>query len=301
MNVDRKKKSNSKSRKILGILFVLPALILVIISRVYPFIWNFVISFFKWDLFSKIKWVFVDNYTNMIKDTVLKRAVNNSLYMGIVAAVIGVLLGMILALMIYRMRKTEGAIYRTVFFIPSMLPQAVVGLLFVFILNPDMGLLNNFLRQIGLSNLEHAWLSDKKVVLITISVISGWKLTGLSMMLFYTAINSLPHTFFESAQIDGIGYLRQIYYIIIPLIKPTIQLTTMLCILNTFKAYDLVAVLTNGGPGTYTTIVPMHMLTVGFTYNEFGRSGAIAMLFALMVTAVMYIFNKLLKGEVYEY
>jgi len=293
--------SNIKSGKLLGAFLLVPAVLFVLFTKIFPFMWNLVLSFFEWNSMSEMKWIFLKNYKHMLEDPFLLKSIYNTIYIGVASAVIGVLLGLSIAVFIYRMRKIEGAFYRTVFFIPHMLPLAVVGLLFVFILNPEMGLVNSFLRLIGLKNLQRAWLSESETVLATISITAGWRLTGLSMMLCYTAVNSLPVSLFESAEIDGAGYLRQVFFITLPIIKPTIQLTLLLSLINTFKAYDLVYIMTGGGPGYYSRIVPMHMLNVGYSYNEFGYAAAIAMLYTVMVALIITISKRITKGEVYEY
>lgn len=301
MNNLIKRGSNSSRLRIVGILFMLPALFFIVIAIVIPIFWNLLLSFTSWNGNSAIKPVGFENYINVFKDHVTMMGFYNSIFISVFSSAIAILSGLVLALMIYRMGKKEGAFFRFVFFTPSMTPFTVIGLLFVFILSPDLGLLNNLLKLVGLGSLQHAWLGEPGTVLWSIAIIGGWRFTGIVMMLFYTAINTIPSSMFEAGRIDGAGYFKQVGIIILPLIKPTIQLTIMMVLMWSFKTYDVVWTMTKGGPGDFSKTIPIRMLEVGFQYNQFGYASSIGVLLTILVSISILVAQRLTRGEKYEY
>ena len=300
----RKNSENKKLNKrttFSGILFLIPAVIFIGYAILVPAIWNLILSFQKWDGFNAPKWVGLKNYMKCFTNSTLKVAMANSLFFAIFMTLLSVLIGLVMALLIFRLGRSEGAVYRLFIFLPSMLPVAIIGLLFTFLYNPEMGLINQFLRLIGLEKLTHAWLSDLSVNKYAIGAVGIWRMAGLSMMLVYASLQSLPVTYFEAALLDGAGYLKQVWWIILPLTKPIILLSTVYTMIINFKTYDLVFVMTRGGPGISTKTVPLYVMETGFGYNEFGLAAAIGFVLAIVIYMIMGVINLLLGGEKYEY
>jgi len=297
------KKSNSLNGKIrfFGFLFILPAFILVLFTMIIPVGWNIYLSFQEWNGASAMKFVGISNYIQVFSDKATMRSINNSVKIAVVATIFAMILGVFLALMIYKVSKREGAFYRFVFYSPAMLPMTVVGLLFTFILASDEGLLNNILIAIGLESLTRPWLAAKGTVLYAIGFVQGWRSSGTIMMLVFTAIIALPKSLSESAELDGATYLQEVRYIILPLIKPTIILSLSMMIMWAFKTYDIVAAMTGGGPGDLSKTAPIKIIEQAFTSNKYGFAAAISIIFALIVIALITIVRKGLKGEAYEY
>ncbi|WP_044289741.1 MULTISPECIES: carbohydrate ABC transporter permease [Robinsoniella] len=297
-----KQKSKLESKlKFLGALMVLPCLFFILVDQYIPIGWNIILSLQEWDGFKKLKWVYFKNYINFFQDSDSLKALYHSVLLGFISTVFAILLGLIVAFMIYKLRKSEGSFLRLVFFTPIMLPTAIVGLLFTFVFNSDMGILNQLLRAVGAGSMATAWLENKGTAMVCIAIVSGWKLFGVTMMLGYTAIQNIPSSLIESSYLDGAGYLKQIRYIILPLIKPTIQLAAIFSLTTAFRTYDLVWAMTMGGPGNLTTTVPIEMIKRSFVYNEFGYSAATGCILTVVVLIFIFITNKLLGGESYEY
>lgn len=285
----------------LGVLFTLPALLFITFTTVVPILWNLALSFTSWNGNSSLQADGLANYMHAFSDSDTLLGFRNSILISAASTLIAILSGFILALLIYRMGRREGAFYRFVFFTPSMTPFTVIGLLFVFILSPDTGLLNSLLGIFGLNSLQHAWLGEPQTVLWCISIIGGWRFTGIVMMLFYTAVTSIPPSMFEAGRIDGAGYFKQVRIIILPLIKPTVQLTVMMVLMWSFKTYDVVWTMTKGGPGNVSKTVPIRMLEVGFQYNQFGYAAAIGVLLTILVSVSILAVQRLTRGDRYEY
>lgn len=284
-----------------GIAFLIPSAVFIVYAILVPAIWNLILSFQKWDGFNQPKWVGLKNYVKCFTNSTMRTAMEHSLFFAVFMTVFSVLIGLIAALLIFRLGRREGAIYRLFIFLPSMLPTAIIGLLFTFLYNPEMGLVNQFLRLLGLDGLTRAWLSDLSVNKYAIGVVGIWRMAGLTMMLVYASLQSLPLTFFEAAKLDGANYWKQVILLILPLTKPIILLSTVYTLIINFKTYDLIFVMTRGGPGISTKTVPLYVMETGFGYNEFGYAAAIGFVLALVIYAIMGITNLVLGGEKYEY
>lgn len=285
----------------LGILFLLPAFAFIVFTTVIPIGWNAVMSFTSWNGMGDVKAAGWDNYVSLFHDKVTLWGFYYSVFIAVVSSLIALLSGLLLAFLVHRVGRREGSFYRLVLFAPSMMPLVVIGLLFTFLLSPDTGLVNHLLRAVGLQSLEHAWLAEPGIVLWTIAVVGGWRFSGFVMMLIYTAIVSLPASLFEAAKLEGIRYAQQVRLIVLPLIMPTIRLVSMLMLILSFKTYDIVWAMTKGGPGDFSRTVPVRMLDVAFRYNEFGYAAAISVLLTVLVAIIIYVSQKLTRGNVYEY
>jgi ABC-type sugar transport system permease subunit len=284
-----------------GIIFLIPALALVFYTVFIPAIWNLILSFQNWNGFKVSSWAGLSNYKNAINDETIRLSLYNSLYIAILSSVIAIILGVAMATLIYRLGKKEGAVYRLILFMPSMLPTAIIGLLFTFMFSPEMGLVNQFLKLIGAGSLTQAWLENKHTVLLVIIFVGIWRIAGLTMMLCFAAMQSIPISLFESSRIEGATFTQQWIHIIYPLIKPIIRLAAIFTIVIQFKTYDLVFVMTGGGPGTTSKTIPLQMIDTAFSYSEFGLSAAMGFLLMLVVMLVIFLTNRVLKGEQYEY
>lgn len=284
-----------------GLFFLLPAVVFLVYANYVPFVWNFVLSFQKWNGYLKQSWTGLGNYTRLFSDDLFAASVFNSTFLAVTATVGAVSLGLALAAFLYKVTKAEGAVYRLILFLPSMMPIAVIALLFTFIYNPEMGLLNNALRALGLGDLTTAWLEDKSTLLWCIAVVNLWRMAGLTMMLCYTAMVMLPASLFESSHLDGAGYLTQFTRIVLPLILPIIQLSAVFTLSTNFKTFDTVFVLTRGGPGNLSMTVPIYMTDTAFTFGEFGYAATMGVAITAVIMLTIAGTSRLLRGESHEF
>ncbi|NMO97676.1 carbohydrate ABC transporter permease [Paenibacillus lemnae] len=284
-----------------GLLFLLPALTFILFSIFIPTVWNFLLSFQEWDGFQQYRWVGMANYVQAFEDRVTRNSLYNSIFIAVISTFFAVVIGIALAALIYRLGRKEGAVYRLILFMPSMLPIAIIGLLFTFMYNPEMGLVNAFLRAIGMDSFAKAWLENKDTVLWSIVIVGIWRIAGLTMMLCFAAIQNIPASLFESARLDGAGFMKQFFQLVLPLIKPIVQLSAVFTLVMQFKTYDLVFVMTQGGPGSASKTIPLHMIDTAFTYNEFGVSAAMGFILTVIVAIIILLTSRLLRGEYYEY
>lgn len=285
----------------MGIAFQAPAAVLILITMIIPLCWNVYLSFFEWNGNSAMEFVGFENFLTIFEKSSYSKTYGLTVKLALISTVVGLVLGVALALMIYRLKRLEGAIYRFIIFAPCIVPITVIGLLFAFILSPEMGLVNNLLKALGLGDLTRAWLADPDLVLEILGIIQGWRMSGTIMILFYTGMLSIPSSLLEAATIDGCNYPRQIWHIIFPVMKPTLQMSLSVLLISGFKSYDIVYTMTKGGPGGLTRTVPLKMLEVGFNNNDFGLAAAMAVLLIIVVTFFLLIGRRITKGETYEF
>lgn len=283
-----------------GILLLTPAAVAIVLTTLLPVLSNLVISFQEWNGFSKATWIGFDNFGAAFSDHYFFDSLKASFFIGILSTLGAVPLGILLAACIYKLGKFEGSAYRVVLFVPVMIPLAIIGLLFTFMLNPEMGLINKALELLGLQSLQHAWLADKDTVLWVIAIIGAWRMAGLTMMLSFASMISIPEELFESSRLDGAGYPRQFFSIMLPLIKPSLQVSTVFSFIVLVSTYDLVYIMTRGGPGTVSQTVPIYMMKTAFTYSDFGYSATLGLLFSVAGMLAILLIQRLFKGETYE-
>lgn len=293
--------STTVKLQMIGGVFCIPALIIVTFATIIPVIWNVVLSFCNWDGVSGMGFNGAGNYFKFFADRASLKAIGFSLVIALIATAVAMVLGIGLSLLIYKVSRIEGAVYRFVFYSPVMLPLSVVGLLFTLVLATDEGLLNNILSLIGMGDLQTAWLAKKGTVLAVIGIVQGWRSSGTVMMLVYTGIIGLPIDLFESSKLDGATYRQEVRHIILPLIKPTIQLALSMCVMSAFKTYDIVFTMTGGGPGDISKTAPLKIIEQAFMFNKYGLAAANSVIYAIIVVVILGILRKGIGGDKYEY
>ena len=297
----KNKISTMRKLQLFGFLFLLPAVCLVLFSTIIPIAWNIVLSLNSWNGTTDMEFVGLANYMTVFSDKASMRAIGYSVIIAVTASITAMIIGVAMALLIYKVTKAEGAVYRFIFYSPVMLPLSVTGLLFTLVLATDTGLLNNLLALAGLENLQHAWLATKHLVLVVIGIVQGWRSSGTVMMIVFTGLVGLPADLFESTRLDGANYWDEVRFIILPLLRPTIQLVFSMTVMSAFKTYDIVYSMTGGGPGNISTTAPIKILNQAFIANKYGIASANSIIYAILVVAVLLIVRKGLGGEMYEY
>jgi ABC-type sugar transport system permease subunit len=283
-----------------GILFLIPAVVFLLYANFIPFFWNMVLAFQKWNGFKAATWIGAKNFRRAFGDELVWKSLGNSLYLAIVSTAGSVVLGILLAAFLYRLGRREGSIFRLILFMPSMMPIAVIALLFTFIYNPSMGILNNLLILLGKGDLTTAWLEDQNTVLFCIAVVNIFRMTGSTMLLCFASMQVIPSSFLESSILDGAGYAQQYFRIILPLIKPTILISTINTLTTNFKTYDTVFILTRGGPGNFSKTVPIYMTETAFINSEFGYSAAMGVILTVTIMLIIVTLRKFMGGEQHE-
>ena len=269
-------------------MFVLPAFIVYAVFALFPILYNVYLSLFDTDLMSGSTFVGLKNYIDLLHDTTFTHAFWNNILMVIGSLIAHLPLAMFFANAIFK--KIKGSsFFQTVFFLPSVLCGVAVGLTWTFIYNGNYGLLNAFLKAVGLGSLAQVWLANKKVALLCIIVVVMWQFVGYHMVIQLAAMRNIDQSFYEAAEIDVATGWQQFRYITFPLIKPILKIDTVLIITGSLKYYDLIAVMTNGGPNHATEVMSTYMYYQSFNIMRYGYACAIGVILMLLCTATVKI------------
>lgn len=269
-------------RRIYPTYFAAGALLLYTVLYVIPSMMGIGYSFTDWSVYStELHFVGFENYLTVFSpDYNYTKYLANTLEFTIVTTVLKNVLGLLLALILTKRVRLLN-FHRAVMYVPSVLSALIVGMIFRSILNPKIGLLNVTLRAIGLDSLALPWLTDSKIAFNSVMAVDIWKGMGYIMTIFIAGIMSVPPVYFEAADIDGANGWQRFRYILLPMLSPTVAVTTVLNVIYGLKIFDMVYSLTNGGPGFATEV-----LYTG-VYKEFGL-GRYAI--GTTLSSIMFIF-----------
>lgn len=283
------------------ILFVIPALTLFFVFFIYPIFSSIYYSFTSWNGVSDtVKYTGLTNFKKALEDERFWISVKNNGWFILFSVFIQVPLIVFFSLLIANVKKLKG-LYKTAVFMPSIMSTAVIGILWGFIYEPNIGLFNKLLGLIGVEPIY--WLSDERFSMLSILITNAWQWTGFYIVMVLAAILSIPGELDEAAAIDGATGFQRATRITLPLIVPIISVVIMLSIAGAMKAADIVIVMTKGGPAGSTEVMATYMIKYAITNFKYGYGNTIAVLifvFTLIVTALyQLLFNR--RSERIEY
>ncbi len=281
-------------------IFVLPAFLLYAVFGLIPIIYNCYISLFSTNLMESGTFVGLRNYRNLTRDPVFLKALKNNLLM-VVGSLIAHLPVALLFANLLAKKMAGSRFFQIVFFFPSVICGVAVGLLWKFVYHQEFGLLNSLLQAVGLDEFARAWLGDKNTALICIIVVVMWQFVGYHMVIQIAAIKNISSEVLEAAKIDGAGPWTTFRTIILPLIKNILSIDAVLIITGSLKYYDLVAIMTNGGPNHATELMSTYMFFQGFRTLKYGYSASIGVVLLVLCALSVFISNKVFKTETIEY
>jgi raffinose/stachyose/melibiose transport system permease protein len=269
------RKSTSRWR---GLFWVLPGLAVLCLFVYYPLILNFGYSAQESNIFTgEQTFVGADNYVTMLTDPIFWRSLSNNVLYAAISILFQVFFSLILAAVVEGLRNPRWrAALRAIYFVPSAMSLTVTGLLFSFIYKPDGGLLNGILDALGLGTFDTAWLGNPHTAMIAIILMSQWQGFGYSTLLFAVAIQRIPRETLEAAALDGVGPVRQIFSMTIPLVREMTGLMMIVVVSGAFQVFNEVMVTTSGGPDNATQVLGTWLYRSGFVKNDFGYAAAIA-------------------------
>ncbi len=279
-------------------LFVFPAFLIFFVIVLLPIFFSFQYSLLKWNGISKGIYVGFENYKNLFinnSDGFLK-SVENSLVLAVLSVCIQLPISLFFALVLARGVRGEK-FFRTIYFIPVILATVAVGQLWMKIYNSDYGLLNVILSKLGLKFLENQWLANTKTVLWAVFIPILWQYIGYHMLLMYASAKSISPDIYEAARIDGASETTIAFKITIPLIKPILKVCVVFAVIGSFKAFDLIYVLTNGGPLHASEVPTTLMYTDIFSKYQYGYGSAMAVFIVIECCICTFLINKLFGKE----
>ena len=288
------KKTAQIQKGITIFLFLLPGLLLFVSILIAPIAVSLYRSTFDWNGFSDGTFIGFDNYIELFTNGSIKfmTALKNSMILAFLSVFVQLPFSLFLALLLGRRPKKER-FFLSVFFMPVLISTVVIGQLWLKIYNPDYGVLNRFLDAVNLGSWKHVWVGDVKTALGAILVPTIWQYIGYHMLLMYAGVKGVSTDLREAAMLDGASPWQIDKYIVIPIIKPIIRVSVIFAVTGSLKTYDLVRILTEGGP-FHTTEVPSTLLeNMLFLRNRYGMGSTISVMlillcfaFALAITAI---------------
>jgi raffinose/stachyose/melibiose transport system permease protein len=273
-------------------LFVVPALVLFLVFLVYPMVDTVIMSFFSWDGFITTTPVFVGarNYVKIFtQDPVFWPAFRNTVIWVVLSLIVPTTLGLALALGLNQ--KLFGRnLLRSAFYIPAVLASIAVATMWVWLYNPQSGLIDGVLKAAGLGSLSHDWLGDSHVALYAIFVAFVWQTAGFNMVLYMAGLQNVPEELVEAAKLDGAGKFAIFKAVTWPALRPTTIIVVVLTMISSLKVFDLIVGTTGGGPAQSTQVLALWSYQQSFSNHEFGLGNAIAtVLFVVsMILVVPY-------------
>ncbi len=279
-------------RQLLPYMLLLPAFVIMLIFVYLPVVENVYLSLFRWSSIDPtMAFIDIQNYIRIFSDKIVALSLkNNVLYAGI-SVIFQVGLSLILAAIFEAklIRPSMAVIFRNTIFLPAVLAITVVGITFQLLYTPTSGLINQVLNTIGLKILTHSWLGEETTAIYSIIAVSQWQWVGYDMILFIVAIQAIPEELFEAASIDGATVIQKFWNITVPMVRETILVLTTVTVIGGFKVFDIIWVMTAGGPNNASQTLGSYLYRVGFRNDEMGYASALASLLFGITLLLTYI------------
>ncbi|WP_371862553.1 carbohydrate ABC transporter permease [Mesobacillus foraminis] len=244
----------------------------------YPIVENLRFSFYEFSAFSPEKtYIGFENFLNLFKDEVFYIALKNNIWYAVISILCQVMGGLILAAILEDpITRLVSSMFRTIFFIPVVISITVIALLFTFIYNPDIGILNGFLSLIGLEEHARAWLGESETAIFAVIAVSQWQSIGYIMMLFIVSIQNIPRELYEAAEMDGAGRIRKFLSVTVPQVREMFFVASLITLTGAFTVFNEPYILTGGGPGNASEVLGTLLYNSAFFKDQMGYASAVA-------------------------
>jgi multiple sugar transport system permease protein len=279
-----------------GLLFILPQTLGVLLFGLIPVAFSLYLSFTDWDFLSglgNIKPIGIKNFVDVWTDTWFTDSMKNTLIFSFATVLIQVFAGLILATVINRGVYFSG-VFKTIAFIPYFSSVVALAVVFMAMFHPTLGPVNSLLSALGVKNLP-GWFGDPRWALLSLILLTVWKELGYYIIVFTAGLKTIPRELYEAAGMDGAGALSTFRNVTLPMISPTTFFLVIMGIIGSFKVFDQIAVTTQGGPGTSTTVLVYYIYKSAFQYYRMGYASAIAwymFLLIFIITVVQWVYQK---------
>lgn len=269
---------------------------------VWPLLSSFYYSFTNWNGFgAQYDFVGFANFAKIFSDRLFFNAITNTVIWMAAAIVLPSGLGLALALLIDA-RVPGGSIFKTIFYLPICLSAVIVGQIWIWIYQPDWGLLNTLIGAVTGTDANFAWLAKPGSALWSVIVAWSWQQTGLSMVIFLAGLTAVPHDLLEVSDLEGASTWQRIWHVVLPLLRPATVVVIALSVINSLKGFDILYIMTGGGPFNSSDTLAMHMYNESFKKYLMGYGAAISVvLFLIAITIIFFYFRQLRKvDEIYD-
>ena len=271
-----------------GLLFILPAFFGIIIFIIIPIFCSFALSFTDWDMLNNIRFIGFDNYKTILLDKEFVQITLNTIVYAVTTTVFAVIIPLYIAdILNTKIRCSE--LFKTLYFLPFITPTVVIAIVWGWMFDPNIGLVNTLFHT------NYTWLFDTKLAMPVLIFVSVWKLIGYNVILFLTGFATIDNSLFEAAKLDGASNTKIFYNITIPLMKNTIFFVTLVTAISSFQVFDLIYIMTSGGPANSTNLLVYSVYKYAFEYFDIGKACALAYILFIIVFSLALLQKKFAK------
>lgn len=274
-------------KKVIPYLFIAPIMAIFALFVWGPILYASYMSLFEWNGISTPEFSGLENYRKLFEDAIFWRSLRNTVYYTLGTVPFSMALGLLAALGLNRKNLPGRAVFRTIYFIPFVISAVATGTTAGWLFGDSFGIINKLLVGVGFEKVR--WLSSRETAMLTIVITTLWVRLGFNMLIYLAGVQAVPSELTESARLDGASRWQQFWHIILPLLKPTTFLLLVLNIIYSFEAFDLVYVMTNGGPGYATTVLTVFIYNAAFQTQRFGYASAIGLVFMAVIMVITLI------------
>lgn len=276
-----------------GYLFLLPAGCVYAAFVLAPLGHTIWLSLHNWDGLTPMTWAGLENYKQIVQDPALRGAFGHAFVLIAFYAVIPVCLGLVLVGALSRAQVRGQAAFRTVLFLPQVIPMVVVAVIWRMIYEPQNGSLNELLRALGLGALAKPWLGDFTWALPAVGIIGTWVMSGLALVLFMAGVQKIPQSLYDAARVDGAGALREFLAVTLPNLRGEIAVALTLTTIAALRNFDLVYITTQGGPGDSTSVPAYQVYTRAFQVGQVGSAAAVGFTLACVIFLLSFLITRI--------
>ncbi|MNH82920.1 Lactose transport system permease protein LacF [compost metagenome] len=270
---------HDRKRMWAGYVFIAPQFIGLLAFSLIPVLYALFLSFMKWDGFGNKTFVGLDNFIKQFQNPDFWMAMKNTVYYMILVIPISIILSLLLAVALNKVKGKE--VYRVFYFMPVVTSSVSIGVIWMWILNGDFGILNLLLSHIGITGPK--WLTDTHWVMPAIAILSIWWGLGNNMVIFLAGLQGIPRTYYEAADIDGASRFKKFWHVTLPLLSPTTFFIAIMSVIGSFQVFDQALVMTNGGPAKSSYTMVYHIYQQAFIDFRMGESSASAMILFVII------------------
>jgi ABC-type sugar transport system permease subunit len=266
-------------------LFIAPNIVTFLVFGVFPLLFSLYISLTRWSTLRAPRFVGLENFANLLEDPIFLKALTNTVVYTLLYVLPDMTIAFFLALLLHRVTRLRS-LYTLACYIPVVTSTIIVALIFRWMYNPDLGLINSYLLGLGIPRI--GWLTDPNVALVSLVLMNLWKSAGYNMVLFLAALQGVPEELHEAAAIDGAGWWRRLANVTVPLLRPTILFVAIMSTIGSFQVFNSAYVLTQGGPAYATTTLVYFVYSQGFEFFNMGYAAAVSyVLFAILLVVAL--------------
>jgi lactose/L-arabinose transport system permease protein len=263
--------------------FLAPALVLYAFFTLFPIVRSMILSLQR-NLDGEIRWAGLAQYTRLLGDDVFKQALFNTLIFLVIQVPVMLVSALLLAVALNSKRFPYRALFRSAYFLPSIMSLVAVGVLFRVLLNEDLGAVNYLLRSLGLEGVP--WITHPWWAKVTVMLLLTWRYTGFMMVIYLSGLQSIPDDLYEAAEIDGSSGWQSFWFITLPLLRPTILFTTVLSTIGVLQIFDEALIVTRGGPANETLTIGLYLYQTAFQSVDFHYAAAISWVLVVLIGAL---------------